>query len=275
MLVRDYRIAVIQICYYSSVSNIVEAPNFVRGYEFNEMDKTLRKQENNYVLARALELSSLLSFLLANGWLKQENLEGPIIDLGTGNGVGLLALRQFTLAYLLGVDQLSRSRYNGYSGSSVVSTEEIMEASLSSFRQADVLDFLRRWPYQSASLVTAFYATPMNPKIVDEIGKVLPPNGQFLFTSDQHDVATPTWGDQTVHLEGKGGVNSSTLVLPVPQWVRERYAPRIENAINNDPERQRIVYLLEPEFFDSSGSSIGLIRDRTVKVFTKHPWLKS
>ena len=70
-----------QICYYSTMLNQNEAPKFVKGYEFKEMDIALKKKENNYVLARALELSSLLSFLLENGWINPENLKGPIIDI--------------------------------------------------------------------------------------------------------------------------------------------------------------------------------------------------
>ena len=187
----------------------------------------------------------------------------------------MFALRQFSPAYLVGVDRLQRSGYNGYSGSSGISTAEIMDATLSSFRQSDVLDFLKRWPYQTATLVTAFYATSIKPEVVEEIGKVLTPKGQFLFTSDQHDVVTPNWGKSAVNLEGNGGNNALTLVFPVPHWVQQRYTPIIDDALNNDPERQNIRYLLEPEFFDSNGSNIGLIRDRNVKVFTKHPWLKA
>lgn len=245
----------------------MEKDRFLHGLDISTNHQVFEKPENRYVTARTIELSCLLEFLLENGWIKQENLEGPVIDLGTGNGVGLLALRQFTLGYLVGVDRYERSYYNGYSGSSKVSTQEIFNTAIASFRKQDIYDFLKTFPLKSASLVTAFYANgwPGLNEIVVEIGKILKPGGQFLFTADQCDISEPVWADESILLRGRGGKESLTLVIPVPDWVNTRYQGRLDSYTKCN--------YLEPEITDTNGSRIGLIRDRRVRVFTKAEYL--
>lgn len=245
----------------------------LRGLRFSETHPLLQNPENGYVGARVIELSCLFDFFLDNGWLNPANLDGGVIDLGTGNGVGLVALRQYTLGDLVGVDERSKSPHGGYSGSWKISTKEIIETAIAGFHQKEIYQFLSRWPIGSASLVTTLYANVVGwvgdryapdaeqtmKKILDEIGKVLKPGGQFLFTSDQYNIPKPAWATDTNTLKGYGGENGLTLVLPVPRWVISRYGNYL----------QTIPHYLEPEIIDTNGEKIGLIRDRIVHVVTK------
>lgn len=53
---------------------------------------------------RVKEIQTRLSWLIAEGKLTQENLKGRVIDLGTGSGAGLVALRALGATQAMGVD---------------------------------------------------------------------------------------------------------------------------------------------------------------------------
>lgn len=59
---------------------------------------------------RAKEIRARLSWLINEGKLNQENLKGRIIDLGTGSGAGLVALRALGATQAIGVEDGSGAR---------------------------------------------------------------------------------------------------------------------------------------------------------------------
>lgn len=245
-----------------------------QGLNLPEEITTLEKLNNKYLDARNIELSCLLSFLLENNLINKDNLKGPIIDLGTGSGIGLLALRKFTPAYLVGIDDgthfidgvgLVR---NWYAGNYKIPVPEITQLAVGNFRRQEIFNFLKSCSF-SATLVTAFYVDTKSWRdgyqyFLREIDHVLAPGGQFLYTTDQTmfystDLSQPNWAEETFHTTGNEGEYFKTLVLPVPEWVRGRY------QINT----QKTGSYLESEIYETAGYRIGLIRDRIVWIFTK------
>jgi SAM-dependent methyltransferase len=255
------------------------AEKFIEGLTSPKERAVLETLGNNYIRARLIEISSLMNFLLNENLLDETNLKGLIIDLGTGSGVGLLALRKFTTGYLLGIDNAFQQRDHSYAGSYEVPTPGVTELAIANFKRADIYDFLKNYPVGTATLITAFYAHTLGwhenrcpgsrvsflpcecdkfPKILDEIGKVLKPGGQFIFTSDEFDIR-PNWSVTTTTLKGKDGENRATLIIPLPTWVKRDYQDWFKE----------LEYSMEPELIETNGKYIGLIRDRRIKIFTK------
>lgn len=242
--------------------------------------EVLKKIENKYFYARYLEISSLLSYFLDRNLLKKENLKGPILDLGTGSGIALLALREFgPKATLEGIDKdrwwYDRNWYTGFNYP--IPLPGFLEAVEARFEQIDILDCLdlRNFYGQKKVLVTAFYANTQewgdNKKlsvIMKEIGELLPPGGQFLLTSDSHGPPRPDWANEEFVLTGTSGNYSKTLLLPFPTWLRERYWSDIQNTVSNR-DLLGLNVLLEDEIFETGGREIGLIRDSQIRLFTK------
>ena len=252
---------------------------FPDGFTSTSENRVLEELDNNYLKARTIELSVLLDFLLRNHWVNPINLQGPVIDLGTGSGVGLLALRKFTTGYIIGVDRATRQHYHSYAGQYEVPTPAILNLAVASFRREDMRDFLKHYPLESVTLVTAFYVSMKGwhdnscpaarffgcncnkvSTIIEEIGKILKPGGQFLATSDGYDIPKPNWATNTVSLVGSEEKDRyRPLILPLPIWVRNRYHTWFK----------AIEHSIEPELTETNGEYIGILRDRNVKVFTK------
>lgn len=112
---------------------------------------------NSYVSARTIELSCLLDFLLHNGHINPANLDRTLYDLGTGSGVGLLALRKFSRGYLRGIDFTTQSR-DGLERYSVPEPK-IIGLAIADFEHSHIYSFLQSCPPCSASLITAFYSS--------------------------------------------------------------------------------------------------------------------
>lgn len=191
---------------------------FLNSLSLPNENLVLQNLDNGYFNARLIEISSLLTHLLETGLLDRGNLKGPIIDLGTGSGIALLAFRKFTTAYLVGVDE-------------------------------------------STSLITCFYSIDNNQDVINTVGKILKPGGQFIYTADnaRYKPKTPEWSSKVTTITGSEGPYQKTLVLPLPDWVKNRYSHCLKSS----------RFFLEKEIFDTDSAQVGLIRDREVYLFTK------
>lgn len=249
----------------------------------------LEVDQNVYLFVRFLEICSVLDYLQKKGILREENFGGKIIDLGTGSGIGLLALRQFSSnGDLTGIDNREVwNDINRYTGSRyLIPQQEIIKAALAKFERFNILDFVDlHWlSGEQSSLVTGFYANVMSwvaglPKVVtgkdyeegislvfEEIGGILSSGGQLVFTSESR-VARPSWAREEYILTGTKGKFSRTLELPFPGWLRERFWKLICEEKNKHFSGLRFFF--EDEIFETDGDKIGLIRDMKVSVFTK------
>ena len=233
----------------------------------------LKKLDYGYFTARFIEISFVLDLLLDKKILQKENFTSkPIVDLGTGSGIGLLALRNFTDKELIGIDYNSyfSDCRNSYAGGYKIPTKKLIAKAQASFIKQDMNEYLKELPDESISLATAFYMSregwfKVTPKIYDQLGRVLTPNGQFLLTTDA-DLAIPRfdWADKNIHLRGNEGLHKRTLIFEVP----EKFSTRHQNLIPN------ARCYLEPETINSQGIKIGLIRDRNIQIFTKNSRIK-
>lgn len=215
-------------------------------------EKLFEDPDYSFVATRHHELTSLMEYLLRNSLLSEQSLKGPITDLGTGSGVGPLVLRQFSPGYISGVDlpKKARSYYNA-GGSSKIDASNIMKLAQADLRHENMYTYLKTRAFNSRSLVTAFNACVMEWRndqriwhlynqedlyvISDEIGNILEPGGQFLFTSDKWDIPTPNWASQVTEIKG---TSLPRLTLSLPSSIN-----RSEN--------------------------IELLRDRFIKILTK------
>lgn len=134
------------------------------------------------------------------------------------------------------------------------------------------------------SLVTAFYANVLRwapgfaitgfeveeaiSSVLEEVGEILSPGGQFVLTSCCSYVKRPSWAREEFRLTGTCGKCSKTLELPFPEWLKEHS----RNLICADLEKKDysgLDFFLEDEIAQTQGRTIGLIRDMMVRVYTK------
>ena len=233
----------------------------------------LEKLNYGYFTARYIEISCILDLLLDKEVLQKENFTSkPLVDLGTGSGIGLLALRNFTNKQLMGVDYDSHFSdwRNDYAGAYEIPTKELISKAQASFIKQDMIVYLKELPNESISLATAFYMSrqgwlKVTPEIYDQFGRVLTLGGQFLLTTDA-DLIMPriNWANKNTHFRGNEGVHEQTLIFDVP----EKFSAKYQNLI---PDAR---CYLENETIKSQGVKIGLIRDRNIQIFTKTSRIK-
>lgn len=240
----------------------------------------LKTLANQYFFARFLEISSLLDYLLERKWLKQENLAGgPVLDLGTGSGIGLVVLRKFSPnSTLEGVDKGGRwNDPNPYTGFNYpIPIPGLLEKVGAGFKRISVEECVDlKYLYgEKATLITAFYTTVNQwgdnlADIIEEIGEILPLGGQFLFTSDCYNIPQPDWASRISALTGTKGEHSKILVLPFPNWLRGSCWGNIQSAFLKKDNMFGLNFYLEDQIFETDGREIGLLRDSRVKLFTK------
>jgi SAM-dependent methyltransferase len=228
----------------------------------------LQQLENKYFAARFIEIGCVLDVLSDIGVLQRDNLVSTsIIDLGTGSGIGLLALRKLTNTHLIGVDNGSRYSdwHNGHARYYEIPTAELVQQAQASFVKQDMIGYLEGLPSNSISLITAFFMSrddwnKLAPKMYDQLGRVLTPGGQFLLTSDAN-LTTPNidWGKASTPFRGNKGSHQQTLVFKATDKIPKEYQNLIKFAGT----------FLEDETLHSQGAKIGLIRDRNIQILTK------
>lgn len=228
----------------------------------------IRKAQEQYFAARFIELHTVFDTLLARAMLRQENLDDSVVDLGTGSGIGLLALRKHTTGPLHGVDwgtffEDDIFPFDSYSGRYAIPTPSIITEANATFERAYNTSYLKQQPENSLSLLTNFYIEVDQIKFLgdlyDEAHRVLKPCGQFLLTSDSDLRIPEEYVEHTAVIKGDEGPDK-LLRLPVTDAVRQAYGHLISFA---QP------YYLDHVINTADAISLGCFRDRSIVVYTK------
>lgn len=174
---------------------------------------------------RALEIQNRLSYLILRRLVNQENLKGRIIDLGTGSGAGLVALRALGAIQAIGVEdgrelkramgQISKIDVNPFEAFSpseaIRQQEKIFELSNEQF-----LKIVKEEGW-GISLVTCFWISYQPP--IRQIEEVLIPGGQVIITAAEDCYS--------ILKEIPGKINLETEIIDIPGYVADM--PRNDN----------------------------------------------
>lgn len=136
---------------------------------------------------RGEEIRRRLTYILLLGKLDWKNLKGEVVDLGTGSGAGLVALKALGATQVVGVENGSRLK------KSLDKTHQISVNPFEAFSSVDVLqpqifemsneEFLgtAKENGREISLVTCFWIGYEPP--IRQIEAVLKPGGQVVITA--------------------------------------------------------------------------------------------
>jgi len=169
---------------------------------------------------RAREIQARLSWLISEGKLNQENLKGRIIDLGTGSGAGLVALRALGATQAAGVENGSELRealgkiteipinaFEAFSPSEPLQQQEKIFLNISN---EEFLKIVKegRW---DVGLVTCFWISYEPP--IRQIEEVLIPGGQVIITAVK---------DSSYLKELAKKTNLETEIIEMPEKLKGR-----------------------------------------------------
>lgn len=174
---------------------------------------------------RALEIQNRLSYLILKRLVNQENLKGRIIDLGTGSGAGLVALKTLGATRAVGVENGSELRramgqinkidvnpFEAFSPSEALQQKErIFEMTNEQF-----LKIIKEEGW-GISLVTCFWISYQPP--MRQIEEVLIPGGQVIITA--------TEDYYSLLKETPGKTKLETEIIEIPGYVADM--PRNDN----------------------------------------------
>lgn len=127
----------------------------------------------NLTQLRAYEIAGVLQYLFEKGKLNKNNLYGKVVDVGTGAGAGIVALKMFGAHEVIGVDHISV--HNG------VNVQEILGHR---FVHKTAASYLRSLPACSVRLITAFNTNISLAEFYPEAARPLVPGGQILVTTN-------------------------------------------------------------------------------------------
>ena len=140
---------------------------------------------------RAKEIQTRLSWLIHERKISQKNLKGRVIDLGTGSGAGLVALRALGATQAVGVeDGRELRRAMGQINKIDVNPFEAFSPSEAICQQEKIFNisneqFLKIIKEESwgISLITCFWISYQPP--IRQIEEVLNPEGQVVITATE------------------------------------------------------------------------------------------
>lgn len=254
----------------------------------------LEQKLHPYIIARLVEIEALLNDLSNYHdpkfnfvGLDPQNLKtGPILDLGTGSGCGLLALRRQTLAPIFGVDQAAKvpratdfggiwgAFANDYCGAGLqVPEKNVLDISATDFRRSEIIEFLRKQPLDTFSLVTMFYIGDKDldfREVLTEVGLILRPEGQLIITSDSIIRGDNIYNGR--ELQVKWGTRRSFITFddPTLDIKAKRPLPSPKNLVNqiggSTVVRNICGRYLERE---TDSNIVSNFRDRNIWIFTK------
>ena len=129
---------------------------------------------NRFTTARANEIEQLVALLIMRDLINPDNLEGAVVDFGTGFGAGAYILNQYG-GTVTGVDSLE-------SGVQRVIEEGILPADRALVK--DGFEYLGSLQPASINFIGAFMMQNEFPhrKLYRESQRVLKPGGQLLIT---------------------------------------------------------------------------------------------
>lgn len=262
----------------------------VKGLRLSGLEQKLHP----YLIARLVEIEALLNDLPRSNdqkfnfiGLDPQNLKtGPILDLGTGSGCGLIALRRQTLAPIFGVDQAVKVPRatdfggiwgvfaNDYCGAGLqVPEKNVLDLSVTDFQRSEIMEFLRKQPLNTFSLVTMFYIGDEDldfREFLTEVGLILRPEGQLLITSDSIIRGDNIYNGR--ELQVKWGTRRSFITCddPTLDVKAKRPLPAPKNLIDqigsSTVVRNICGRYLEQE---TDSNIVSNFRDRNIWIFTK------
>lgn len=174
-----------------------------------------------YVLARLIEVEARLDNLTDRQLLDPRNFHHQtVVDLGTGTGAGLIALRRRSLGRVIGVDyntivpdySIYSEQVNQTNGSRLsIPSEGVVDISTATIHRDDIQEFVAKCKPESVSLFTLFHTSinRLHPSFLANIGTALTPGGQFLITSDLNR----TWLAKSKHPWGRLHKELATDIL--------------------------------------------------------------
>lgn len=121
---------------------------------------------------RACEIAGVIHYFFENGFLTKENLKGKTVDVGTGDGAGILALTAFGAVDVTRVDH-SKKHY-GF---------DIRDFFGKKFVHKTAREYLGLFN-GDLSLITAFHANISFAEFYSEAIGALAPGGQLIVTTD-------------------------------------------------------------------------------------------
>lgn len=180
---------------------------------------------------RAREIAGVIKYLMDAELINRQNIYGgrQIVDLGTGSGAGMLALRMFGAKNVVGVDHLDR-----HSGVDMKSVE--------GFKLSPADRYLRSIGSCSAQLITFFNSQSRIEEYYRDAARALAPGGQILVTTNV---------PESVGFLGGGVIlNAQEDWLPLPKGripiaEREHF---LESGLtfapsNHYPDRDMFVFI--------------------------------
>lgn len=156
---------------------------------FPVKETNLTSNPESFLEERTWEIQNRLSYLILKRLVNQENLKGRIIDLGTGSGAGLMALRTLGATQAVGVEderelrramgQIHKIDINPFEAFAPSETLQQQETILKMTNE-QFLEIVKEKGW-GISLITCLWISYQPP--IRQIEEVLTPGGQVIITA--------------------------------------------------------------------------------------------
>lgn len=153
---------------------------------------------------RASRIAGIFNFLLEQEALNRDNLNGRVLDLGTGSGGGALAMKLFGAKEVIGVDDCL-GLGGGLGTTEAMPSQTVFSLPGVRHQSERVQKFLAEQKPESFNLITAFRAPPFRFPAPAELCQMtylsLKPGGQILVT--EGEMISPWKEDRLLRKNGQ------------------------------------------------------------------------